>query len=206
MVDEPVLLERGVLTASPEVWALAVRRAEVFGQLAGGATVGHRAVDAAAAELGVSRRQVYALLARWRTGAGVVSDLIPGRSPGGRGREHLPEPVETVIREVLRSKYVSRQRQSLAAVHREVARRCRAQGLRVPSRGTLTLRAARLDPVATTMTRHGPDAGSCTPSRDRCRTDRQRGLSPRPDQREPLPSSLESSRGRPLRACSNRRA
>ncbi|WP_258725232.1 Mu transposase C-terminal domain-containing protein [Cellulomonas sp. NS3] len=157
MVDEPSVLERGVLTAPAEVWAVAVRRAEVIGPLAGAPTVGHRAADAAAAELGVSRRQVYALLARWRVGSGVVSDLVPGRSSGGRGREHLPEPVETVMRDVLRSRYVSRQRRSLAAVHREVARRCRAQGLRVPSRGTLARRAARLDPVATTTARQGRD-------------------------------------------------
>ncbi|MDI6101544.1 helix-turn-helix domain-containing protein [Actinoplanes sp. NEAU-A12] len=158
MVDEPALLERGVLTAPMEAWNLAVRRAEVIGRLAAGRTVGHAAADSAAAELGVPRRQVYAMLARWRTGSGLASDLISGRSSGGRGRELLPEPVETVMREVLRSKYVSRQRRSLAAVYREVVRRCRAQGLRVPSRGTLTRRATRLDPVATTTARQGPDA------------------------------------------------
>jgi putative transposase len=69
MVDEPALLDRGVLTASPDIWDLAVRRAEVIGRLATGATVGHAAVDAAASELEVSRRQVYAMLARWRAGA-----------------------------------------------------------------------------------------------------------------------------------------
>ncbi len=158
MVDEPALHDRGVLTASPEVWELAVRRSEVIGRLADATTVGHPAVDAAATELGLSRRQVYILLARWRAGSGVVSDLLPGRSSGGRGRELLPEPVETVMREVLRNKYVSRQHLSMAAVHREVARRCRAQGLLVPSRGTLARRAAKLDPVATATARQGPDS------------------------------------------------
>ena len=89
MVDEPALLERGVLTTPAEVWDLAVRRAEVIGQLATGATVGHVAADAAAVELGVSRRQVYAMLARWRAGSGLASDPVPGRSSGGRGRELL---------------------------------------------------------------------------------------------------------------------
>lgn len=37
----------------------------------------HRAADAAAAELGLSRRQVYALVQRWRQGPGLVTDLIP---------------------------------------------------------------------------------------------------------------------------------
>ena len=35
------------------------------------------AADLAAAELGVSRRQVYALVRRWRAGEGLASDLLP---------------------------------------------------------------------------------------------------------------------------------
>jgi putative transposase len=87
MDDPGVVAERGVLTAPAEVWQLAVRRAEVIGRLAAGDAVGHAAADAAAGELGIPRRQVYELLRRWRTGSGVVSDLVPGKSSGGRGRE-----------------------------------------------------------------------------------------------------------------------
>ena len=157
MGDERSVLERGVLTAPAEVWAVAVRRAKVIGPLAGAPTVGHRAADAAAAELGMSRRPVYASLPRWRAGSGVMSDLIPGPVQLRPGWGASAEPVETVTREVLRSRYVSRQRPSLAAVHREVARRCRAQGQWVPSRGRLARRPAKLDPVATTTARQGPD-------------------------------------------------
>lgn len=77
MDDPGVVAERGVLTAPAEVWQLAVRRAEVIGRLSGGDAVGHAA---AAAELGISRRQVYELLRRWWAGSGVVSDLVPGKS------------------------------------------------------------------------------------------------------------------------------
>ena len=56
--------ERGLLTVSDEVWGLAVRRAEVIGPLAGLPVVGLTTADAAAGELGVSRRQVYLLLRR----------------------------------------------------------------------------------------------------------------------------------------------
>ena len=72
--------------------------------------MGDEAADAAAAELGISRRQVYVSLARWRAGEGVVSDLLPRHSSGGRGREYLPDEVEAVIREVLRTRYLTRQR------------------------------------------------------------------------------------------------
>lgn len=56
------VLERGLLTVPGEVWQLAVRRAEVIGPLAAAPSVGAFAADAAAAQLGVSRRQVYLLL------------------------------------------------------------------------------------------------------------------------------------------------
>jgi putative transposase len=129
MADGPVA-ERGVLTAPAEVWDAAVRRAEVIGRLAAMPTVGLETADQAAAELGVSRRQVYALIKRWRAGEGVVSDLLPGRSSGGRGGGRLPDEVEAIAREVVRSRYLTRQRRSMAAVCREIARQCRQRGLR----------------------------------------------------------------------------
>jgi len=150
--------ERGVVTASAEVWNLAVRRAEVIGRLAQLDEVGLRSADAAAAELDLSRRQVYALLRRWRQGDGVVSDMMPGRSSGGRGRDRLPDAVETVIREVLQNRYLTKQRRTVSAVHREVARVCRARGLSVPSRGVLQRRVERLAPVDTVVAREGADA------------------------------------------------
>ncbi len=106
----------------------------------------------------MSRRLVYLLLRRWREGAGVVTDLIPRRSSGGRGREHLPDVVEAVIRELLRMRYLSRQKPSVAAVHRELARICRRRGLQVPSRGTLERRIQKLDPVQAASARDGSDA------------------------------------------------
>lgn len=83
-------------------------RPEVIGPLAAKPQLGLAAADAAAAELGISRRQVYVLLSRWRAGAGVVSDLLPRRSSGGRGRGRLPAAVEAVLRELIESRYLNR--------------------------------------------------------------------------------------------------
>ncbi|MGI8311488.1 DNA-binding domain-containing protein [Saccharopolyspora hattusasensis] len=157
MVESPAV-ERGVLTAPGPVWDAAVRRAEVIGRLAEKSTVGLAAADEAAAELGVSRRQVYVLVGRWRAGEGVVSDLLLGRSSGGRGNGRLPDEVEAIVREILRTRYLTRQRRSVAAVCREIARRCRVRGLRVPSRGTVLRRIAQLDPVKSVSAREGADA------------------------------------------------
>ena len=156
--ESAVVADRGVLRVPDDVWACAVRQAEVIGRLTQGAVVGHEAADAAAAELGISRRQVYLLLARWRAGEGVVSDLLPRRSSGGRGREHLPAEVEAVMRDVVRTRYLTRQRRSVAAVHREIKRVCLGRGLPVPSRGALVRRIAKLDPVVAVIARQGADA------------------------------------------------
>jgi putative transposase len=147
MVDDPVVAERGVLTAPAEAWNLAVRRAEVIRELAARRVVSLEAADAAAARLGVSRRQVYVLVGRWRAGEGVASDLLPGTSSGGRGGGRLPDEVEAVVREVLRTRYLTRQRRTVASVCRDIARQCKVRGLRVPSRGTVLRYVAGLDPV-----------------------------------------------------------
>lgn len=157
MSEEPVA-ERGVLTAPTEMWETAVGQAEVIGPLAAKDTVGLADADGAAAKLRISRRQVYVLLGRWRAGQGVVSDLLPGRSSGGRGGGRLPGEVEAIVQEVLRRRYLTRQRHSVAAVGREITRQCRARGLRVPSRGTVRRRIEQLDPVSSVAAREGRDA------------------------------------------------
>lgn len=150
--------ERGLLAVSDEVWERTVLRAAVVGRLAALHVVGNDVADAAAAELGVSRRQVYVLLKRWRAGDGVVTDLLPGRSDGGRGGGRLPVEVEGVLREVLVSTYLTRQKRSVASVHRELTRVCRSRGLPAPSRGSLDRRIARLGPLASASAREGREA------------------------------------------------
>ncbi|GAB4097898.1 Mu transposase C-terminal domain-containing protein [Sinomonas halotolerans] len=156
-VDDGRVTERGLLSVPEPVWASAVRRAEVIGPLAAAERLAGGAVDAAAGALGVSRRQVYALLRRWREGEGLASDMVPGRSSGGRGGSRLPEDVDAVVGEVLSGGYANRQRKTVAAAHREIARLCRRRGLPVPSRSSVARRVAGLDPLATATAREGAD-------------------------------------------------
>jgi hypothetical protein len=159
MADErTVVAERGLLSVPDAVWDLAVRQAQVIGLLAQADVVGLGAVDAAAAQLGISRRKVYLLLRRWRRGEGVVSDLLPGRSDGGRRGGRLPDEVEVLIRDVLRRQYLTRQKKTVAAVHREIVRVARTRGLQAPSRGTVERRIAMVDPVEEARRREGPDS------------------------------------------------
>ena len=156
--DTLPIAEQGVATLPDAAWAQARHRTEIIGPLAALEVVGHEAADAAAQALGLSRRQVYVLIRRARQGAGFVTDLVPGQSGGGKGKGRLPESVERIIRELLQKRFLTKQKRSLAAFHREVAQACKAQKLRVPARNTLALRIAGLDPLKATRRREGQDA------------------------------------------------
>ncbi|WP_067470323.1 Mu transposase C-terminal domain-containing protein [Nocardia amamiensis] len=158
MTGNASLPERGVLTADETRWQTAVARAKVIGPLAESDRVSVAAADQAADKLGVTQRQVYALVARWRAGEGLASDLLPRRSSGGRGRARLPDEVEEIVRKVLRTRYLSRQKRSVAVILREIGRECRMAGLTPPSRSTVMRRIRRLDPVKATAARQGADA------------------------------------------------
>src|SRR5216683_1516804 len=157
MADDSAVVERGVLTSDVARWELAVQRAGVIGRLAQRDRVSVAAADEAAAKWGVSRRQVYELVKRWRVGEGWRSDLLPGKSSGGRGGERLADEVEAVVRNVLRTRYLTRQRRSVASICREITRECKVRGLRAPSRGAVQRRIAKLDPVKATTAREGRD-------------------------------------------------
>ncbi|HBW7873433.1 TPA: transposase, partial [Klebsiella pneumoniae] len=139
-------------------WAQARHRTEIIGPLAALEVVGHEAADEAAQALGLSRRQVYVLIRRARQGTGLVTDLTPGRSGGGKGKGRLPEPVERIIRELLQKRFLTKQKRSLAAFHREVAQACKTQKLPVPARNTVAQRIAGLHPAKIARSRGGQDA------------------------------------------------
>ena len=103
--DTSPIAEQGVATLPDEAWAQALSRTEIIGPLAALEVVGHKADDAAAQALGLSRRQVYVLIRRARQGAGLVTDLARGRSGGGKGKGRLSEPVERIIRELLQKRF-----------------------------------------------------------------------------------------------------
>ncbi len=110
--DTPRIPEQGVATLPDEAWERARRRAEIISPLAQSETVGHEAADMAAQALGLSRRQVYVLIRRARQGSGLVTDLVPGQSGGGKGKGRLPErriwcpasPVEVKVRGACRNR------------------------------------------------------------------------------------------------------
>ena len=114
MDTDPIrIVAGGQLTMSDAVWEQARSRASVIESLAARGTTGIAAADRAAMELGVSRRQIYALLGRYRQGSGLVTDLAVRRSTCVKGGNRLPEPVEEIIRDLIRSRFLTRQKRSV---------------------------------------------------------------------------------------------
>lgn len=150
--------EPGTLTMPDELWDRTKSVSAVIGPLAARTVVGRAAVDAAAAALGVSRRQVYVLIKRRRDGSGLLTDLAPGRSSGGKGTARLSEEVEDLVRMMVRQQFLTRQKRTLASVYRDIAAACRARQLPVPARNTVERRIRALNPVEVGRRRGGPDA------------------------------------------------
>ncbi|MBN0294664.1 transposase, partial [Pseudomonas aeruginosa] len=97
------------------------------------------------------------LIRRARQGSGLVTDFARSRSGGGKGKGRLPESVERIIRELLQKRYLTKQKRSLAAFHREVAQACKTQKLPVPARNTVAQRIAGLHPAKIARSRGGQD-------------------------------------------------
>ncbi len=137
------------LTMLPAGWVRVLRQAEVIHCLAGCTDdVGGRgrgcrvaAIDEAAAELGVSRRQMYVLPQRFRASSGRATDLMPA-SPDSGGGGRLDGRVEAIVAETIRKRFLARQKRSVAVIHRKIRQACVTRGLPAPSRNTV---AARID-------------------------------------------------------------
>nr|QJS06005.1 transposase [Cryobacterium sp.]QJS06285.1 transposase [Cryobacterium sp.] len=152
------IAESGTLAMPDVLWDRTKLVSAAIAPLAAQAIVGRAAVDAAAASLGVSRRQVYVLIKRQRDGSGLLTDLAPGRSSGGKGASRLGDEVEDLVRAMVRKQFLTRQKRTVAAVHRDIAGACRARGLPAPSRSSVERRIRTLNPVEVGRRRGGPDA------------------------------------------------
>lgn len=156
--EDNFLVERGLLSVSDSAWECARLRTEVILPLAKLKIVTWELADNAANKLGISRRQVYTLIKRARQSQGLVTDMLLNKSYGGKGKSRLPEAIDQVIREVLRSHYLNKQKYSETVVWNEIVQRCRKLNLSIPARNTVRLRIQWLDPYTVTRKRDGIDA------------------------------------------------
>ncbi len=154
----PAISELGLLTLSSEVWEQIRQKSQVIAPLAALHSISHQAADSAALQLGLSRRQIYVLVRRYRQGEGLLTDLVSGKSNGGKNKGRLLESVERLINEFLHKRFMTGQKPRLSALYREITYACKVQNLPVPARNTVALRIAKINPIHLACKREGADA------------------------------------------------
>jgi putative transposase len=116
--------------ASPTAWGEACRRRDILLALAAQPSRTLAQVDAAAARLGLRRRQTLALLRRLRTHGAAPAVFLPGHGGARAGR--LGAAVEAIVAAAIEQHYARPSRPSLLSLSREVDARCAAAGLAPP--------------------------------------------------------------------------
>lgn len=147
--------EQEMITLTESEWQKLKHRNDVISRLAGFDVIGRTMVEEAAARLGTTTRWVYKLIHRYKAGSGLVTDLMPGNSKGGKNKSRISPEVNIIINETLSKFYLSRQKLSKAVITREIRMCCRKAGLRVPAYNTIDLRIAQLDPLMVARKRLG---------------------------------------------------
>lgn len=136
-----------------------VKRARAFARLAEADHCTVEQIDDVAKRLKIGRAMVYRLLARFRK-ARETTALLPrtaGRKPGSR---FLKKEQERIIEELIRRFYLTRQKPSVAALHRIIALECFNTAVPIPSYKAVTDRVASLNPQDVVRAREGARVAS----------------------------------------------
>ncbi|MGD9210646.1 MAG: DDE-type integrase/transposase/recombinase, partial [Desulfobacteraceae bacterium] len=150
--------ESGILTLSDAVWKEAHRRMAVIKPLANLEVVSNLRAAEAGKQLGLSKRTIYTLISRYRDSGGSLVSLAPLHSKGGKGGKRLPENVEKIISSTIDRMYLSRQRNKVETIIKEIHNRCRMEKLRPPARNTIRARISHLRPEVAVQAREGCNA------------------------------------------------
>lgn len=121
-------------------WRIAKHRAEVIRPLAAKTRCPLALVQAAAAELDLSERQVFTLIKRCRASEGATASLVPGASDGGKGTSRIGQEREALLHSIINEVYLTPQRLTPEAVIRETRRRCQLAGMKPPGGNTIRRR------------------------------------------------------------------
>jgi putative transposase len=125
-------------------WNEARRRAVVLRPLAELNRCPRKIARDAAAELGLSERQIYRLIDKLNESGGELTGLLPGGSNGGRGKQRLAAPREQVLSCLIAEIFVTRQKRSAADLVVAIRSQSLKVGLEPPSESTIRRRLKTL--------------------------------------------------------------
>ena len=135
-------------------WSLGEERRRVLAELAADERTSTMAVIDAARDLGIQRTQCYALLRRFRQEP-TVTALLPRARGRTRGARMLSPEAEALVAAAIDEFYLVRCCPTLAALVREIERRCAEKGLKAPSRKAITSRIRAHDQQEVLRRRRG---------------------------------------------------
>jgi len=125
-------------------WNEARRRAVVIRPLLEFKHCPRKKACEAAAELGLSERQVYRLIQRFRESDGELTALLPGGSNGGRGKQRLAAPRENLLRRLIAEIFLTRQKRPASDLVLAIRSQSMKAGLDPPSESTIRRRLKAL--------------------------------------------------------------
>jgi putative transposase len=138
-------------------WSEAVRREALVRALAAAGVNSRSVIHAAAADLGLSRSQVYRLVARFRRHPVTVSLVVPKPGPK-KGTRLLRGEVEQRIEDAIDAVFKTRERPTLEKLRRDIRTDCDAAGLKPPSRKAIQARVSARSLRELVKAREGPEA------------------------------------------------
>lgn len=136
----------------------AERRAAVLGKLAFQPHCSRTAARQAAVELGISERQVFALVRRLRTANGDPVAALARKSSGGRGVPRTRPDTERMLQDVIAETLRSTRTKHVADIIAEIQKRFRESHLDPPSVSTLRRRLVAYLPGARLVASPEPPA------------------------------------------------
>lgn len=87
-----------------------------------------------------------------------LSDLLPVKRSGGRGKSRLPSETEAILKATIEDYYLNSQKRSAQKTYDEVRRRCRNAGVPLPHPNTVRYRIAQLSEEMKLKRRINPKA------------------------------------------------
>ncbi len=147
-VDSPCI--EGV---SEEKWQIAKERYENIKPLLFLPGRTRKQVATRADEVGVHVNTLYKWMRRYEDSR-LMTSLVPGRRVD-KGTKKLSDEVEKIIREVIETEYLTKQKKAPIKVCREVERRCRKANLKPPHPNTVRNRLNAIPGYLKTTKRHG---------------------------------------------------
>ena len=150
-------LNRQILDVDEKTWDLHKKRFELIYPLSQQDTIGHSDADQVALILGLSRRHVYTLANKIRTGSGLLTDILPKLRSGGKGKGRISEKLENIIDSQIKKHYLKKQKINIATLYKYIKEECYRQEIKPPVRNTLTSRVNIITKLERSQKRHGKD-------------------------------------------------